>query len=106
MSGALKHPNRHPLIVLFYTRRLSIARGMNCLQEGPELFISDNCVHPEDVAPEDVAAVLRRAGAEWAQGRSAATAYAWSADARTPLGPQISNPLHAGAEPIPQTTSP
>lgn len=106
MSGAMKHPNQHPLIVLFLTRRLSSAAGMNALQEGPELFISDNCVHPEEVHPEDIAAVLRRAGAEWAQSRNPATAWTPSADARTPQGPQISNPLRAGAEPSPQTQTP
>lgn len=37
--------------------------GMNALQEGPELLISDNCVNLEDVAPCDVDTVLVRAKA-------------------------------------------
>lgn len=75
--SALKHPNRHPLIVLFYTKRLDIGGGMNALQEGPELFISDNCVWPEEVAPSDVDAVLARAGAQWAVSQF----YPWRWDA-------------------------
>lgn len=67
MSGPLKHPNFHPLLGLFYTKKLSWQAGMNLLQEGPELFISDNCVRPEEVAPCDVDAVLARARAQWAK---------------------------------------
>jgi hypothetical protein len=66
MSGAIKHPNRHPLHVVFGVRGLHWREGMNLLQEGPELFISDLCVTPEEVHPADIAAVLQRAGAPWA----------------------------------------
>lgn len=77
MSGALKHPNQHPLRVLFYTRKLCDRAGMNLLQEGPELFISDNCVRLEEVAPCDVDAVLERAGAPWAKSQL----YPWRPEA-------------------------
>jgi hypothetical protein len=59
-----KHPNQHPLIMLFHTRKYTIAEGMNWLQERGH--ISDLCVTPQDVAPCDVAAVLAKADALWA----------------------------------------
>lgn len=43
-----------PLLLLFDWRR-----GMNCLQEGPRLLISDNCVTPGDVAICDAVAAVR-----------------------------------------------
>lgn len=51
------------LRLLFWSRRMTDDEGMNALQGGPELFISDNCVNIEDVAPCDVDVVLVRAKA-------------------------------------------
>jgi len=62
-----KHPNRHPLIVLFYTRKFSICAGMDWLQDRGH--ISDLCQRPEDVAPSDVDAVLAKAGALWVKAK-------------------------------------
>lgn len=63
MPGPLKHPNQHPLKRLFAARKMTEREGMNALQEGPILLISDNCVTADDVAPCDTRAVLERAGA-------------------------------------------
>lgn len=55
-----KH-NEHPLLRLFHSKRIFWRDGMNLLQEGPLRFISDECVTPEEVHPDDVAAVMNHA---------------------------------------------
>lgn len=59
--------NWHALVFLFYAKRFTIEQGMNALQDGPLLLISDNCVTPEDVAACDVAAILKLAKCEFYQ---------------------------------------
>lgn len=62
-----KYPNKHPLLLLFHSKRFTLLEGLNSLQSLG--LISDNCVTLEDIPWCDVLRVIEKADAGWTIGK-------------------------------------